>query len=367
VLLSPGLEAGGLKTSEFDYELPPELIAQQPLPKRDASRMMVVNRGERSLTDHVISDLPEFLRPGDVLVLNDAQVINARLFGYRDDTGGNVEVLLVEPVPGRGDETPDEGTDEQWLAMYRASGSPRQGLTLTLGDGQLRGRISDVVEGGRVLIKLSCAGSVLSLLSDVGHPPLPPYIRRGPNDREQARLDHERYQTIYASHPGAIAAPTAGLHFTPALLDRIRSIGVETVFVTLHVGPGTFKPVTVDTVADHEMEEERFTVADQVWRTIQEARRQGGRIVAVGTTSLRALESMAVRQAIGEARTSLFITPPYRFQVIDCLLTNFHLPRSTLLMLVSALAGGELIQEAYAAAVTRQYRFYSYGDCMFIN
>jgi S-adenosylmethionine:tRNA ribosyltransferase-isomerase len=345
-----------VKSSEFDYCLPPELIAQQPPPERTAARMMVVDRRAGTFGDHGVNDLPSFLRAGDLLVMNETRVIPARLFGRRPDTGGKVEVLLVE-----------EREPGLWEAMYRAAGRPRAGLEL-LFDGVGAARIDGMEPAGRVLLRFPPGTPVWDLIEAHGAVPLPPYIRREARSAAYAG-DRERYQTVYARHPGAIAAPTAGLHFTQALLDVLAQRGVARAAVTLHVGPGTFRSVACEDVENHAMESERYAVGEDAARLINGLDRAHGRVVAVGTTTVRACESAARatgRVEAGEGRTSLFIRPPFDFRVTDALLTNFHLPRSTLLMLVSAFAGRDLILEAYRAAVDRRYRFYSYGDCMLI-
>jgi S-adenosylmethionine:tRNA ribosyltransferase-isomerase len=344
-----------MKTSDFDYDLPPELIAQEPPSERTDARMMVLDRRTGAFSDHTVRELPDFLRAGDLLVMNETRVIPARLFGRRVDTGGRVEVLLVE-----------EREPQLWEAMYRAAGRPRQALDL-----QFEGVGPACVEGvdrGRVLLRFPAGTPVSELIEAHGSVPLPPYIRREPGAPTSA-ADRDRYQTVYARHSGAIAAPTAGLHFTEGLLDACERRGVTRTAVTLHVGPGTFKPMACDDVGEHEMESERYVIGDSAARCINGVDRASGRIVAVGTTTVRACESAALqtgRVEAGSGRTSLFIRPPFPFRVTDGLLTNFHLPKSTLLMLVSALAGPERVMAAYRAAVARHYRFYSYGDCMLV-
>jgi S-adenosylmethionine:tRNA ribosyltransferase-isomerase len=347
-----------LKASDFDYELPAELIAQQPLPGRSQSRMLVLDRSADGLVHATVAELPRFLRRGDLLVVNDTRVFPARLYGRRDDTGGRVELLLVEEHP-----------DGTWTSLFKASGRPRAGLAFSLAEGRLRGEILAVDEGGMVRLRLLAGGPVRDVLELVGAIPLPPYIRREGEGTAEREIDRERYQTVFAEKWGAVAAPTAGLHFTPELLDELGRAGVGRAAVTLHVGPGTFKPVKVDEVRDHVMDEERYLVPPESASAINAARAAGGRIVAVGTTTVRTLETVAApggHVPAGEGRSGIFIYPPYRFKAVDALLTNFHLPRSTLLMLVSAFAGRERVMAAYRAAVEHHYRFYSYGDCMLI-
>jgi S-adenosylmethionine:tRNA ribosyltransferase-isomerase len=359
-----------MRTCDYDYALPPERIAQQPLPERDASRMMVIRRAQRRWEHRTFRDLSALLHDGDLLVLNDTRVQPARLFGRRVDTGGTVDVLLVERV----DRSPVPA--ETWDTLMRSGFVPRPGIGIELADGRLRGEIVEVFEGGRVRVALTGTGPVNDILAAVGTVPLPPYIRRA-RQGSRAGADRERYQTVYARHPGAVAAPTAGLHFTRAMFDALAARGVEAARLTLHVGPGTFQPVRTEQVALHRMEAERFNVPDATREAVRAARARGGRVLAVGSTAVRALESAfcpAMPCAAGQDdRTALFIYPPYMFRAVDAMLTNFHLPRSTLLMMVSAFAapgetdaGRELILAAYADAVRERYRFYSYGDCMLL-
>jgi S-adenosylmethionine:tRNA ribosyltransferase-isomerase len=337
-----------LTVSDFDYALPPELIAQSPADERGGSRLLHLD-GQGRLHDRNFADIAGLLRAGDLLVFNDTRVIKARLTGHKA-SGGKIEVL-VERITE---------TDRAW-AHIRASKSPGPGTVLHLADSfdaQVLGR-----DGG--LFDLRFPGNVLDLLEAHGATPLPPYITHAPDSG-----DDERYQTVYAREPGAVAAPTAGLHFDVPMLDRLRAAGVERAFVTLHVGAGTFQPVRVESLSDHIMHAEWYTVPQATADAIARTRAAGGRVVAVGTTSARALESAAaqhlpLRESQGDTR--LFITPGYRFQALDALLTNFHLPQSTLLMMVSALAGMEPIRRAYAHAVAHRYRFFSYGDAMFIE
>jgi S-adenosylmethionine:tRNA ribosyltransferase-isomerase len=333
-------------TSDFDFELPAELIAQEAAP-RGASRLLVVDAGGEA-RHRSVADLPRILGPGDLLVVNNTRVIPARLFARRA-TGGRVEILLVDKLG-----------PVEWTALLKPGRRARPGTRLDL-DGieiEVRGKLDD----GRHEVRF--AEPIEPHLDRLGHVPLPPYIKR-----PDAAADRERYQTVYAAVPGAIAAPTAGLHFTPELLADLRQAGVEIAELTLHVGIGTFKPVTVELVHEHVMEAERFTLPAATVEAIERTRQSGGRVVAVGTTVVRTLESLAARGplAAGSGDTRLFITPGYRFQVVDVLLTNFHLPRSTLLMLVCAFGGRRHLLAAYEEAVRRRYRFYSYGDAMLIE
>lgn len=354
------------RTADFDYVLPEALIAQTPAARRDAARMMVLHRATGTVEHRTVRDVPDMLRAGDVLVVNDTRVIPARLTGRRAETGGRVELLLIEALPGGG----GAGGEALWRALCRMRGRLRPGLRLVLADGELEGELRTVEATGRVQVALWSDAPVAEVLERHGTAPLPPYIRRprGAGGAEEAAGDRERYQTVYARVPGAVAAPTAGLHFTPDLLERIRRRGVETAAVTLHVGPGTFRPVRSERVDGHRMEAERFEMGAAAARAVQAARERGGRVVAVGTTTVRTLEAAGAAERGGAAggRTDLFIYPPYTFRSVDALLTNFHLPRSTLLMLVSAFAGLDLTRRAYQTAIESGYRFYSFGDAMLI-
>jgi len=355
-----------VKVDLFDFRLPPERIAQRPAARRDGSRLMVLDRQDGNVDHARFDQLTNWLDPGDLLVFNDTRVIPARLVGAKP-SGGRVELLLLERA--------DQATAHRqcWSCLMRASRSPRVGTTLTFSE-----RLRAVVLGRDDQIwsvRLeSESDSIDDLIQRFGQMPLPPYIDRSDPEsamgRELAQQDSERYQTIFARHPGAVAAPTAGLHFTSELLDRLESHGVGRTQVTLHVGPGTFQPVRVDRVEDHVMHEERYQVDDDAARIIHRTRERGGRIVAVGTTVARTLEHLAARH--GEVRavdgaSDLFIYPGFEFRVIDALLTNFHLPRSTLLMLVSAFAGRQRVLAAYDQAISSGYRFYSYGDAMLVR
>lgn len=338
-----------MQLSDFDFDLPAELIAQTPLPERSASRLLVVDPVRSDLSDRPFNDFGEYLQSGDLLVFNDTRVIPARLFG-RKATGGKVEVMVERVL--------DSGT---LLAHVRASKAPKPGSDLILEEHiacRVMGREQDL------FLLQQVDGSWLELLDRYGHVPLPPYIRR-----DDANTDRERYQTVYARSPGAVAAPTAGLHFDELMLQSLQNRGVELARLTLHVGAGTFQPIRGDDIEAHVMHAERVEVPESTVAAIEAARHRGGRVIAVGTTVVRSLETAAAAGKLcaynGESR--LFIKPGYKFQVVDAMLTNFHLPRSTLLMLVSAFAGTELIRKAYAHAIAAQYRFFSYGDAMFIS
>lgn len=336
-----------MRVADFDFDLPPDLIAQFPPDVRGASRLLHVDaRGTRH--DRQFADLPLLLQPGDVLVVNDTRVIKARLYGQKD-TGGQVE-LLVERVT----------TDTQALAFIRASKTPRPGSRITLANGVTL----SVIEKRDDLYLCEFSAPVLDVLDAQGALPLPPYIERAAEADDDAR-----YQTVYAREPGAVAAPTAGLHFDDAMLATLAAAGVATARVTLHVGAGTFQPVRVDNVADHKMHSERYTIPPETVAAVAAARAAGKRVIAVGTTSLRALEaaSQTGQLQAGSNETDIFITPGYHFKTVDALITNFHLPKSTLLMLVSAFAGLDAIRAAYAHAIQSRYRFFSYGDAMFLD
>jgi S-adenosylmethionine:tRNA ribosyltransferase-isomerase len=345
-------------TRDFNYDLPPELIAQEPAARRDAARLLVVRRATGALEHHVFAGLPGLLNPGDLLVMNDTRVLPARLFG-RKPTGGKLELLFLEENP-----------DGTWDALLRTGSSrPAPGAVLDLAGGA-RATLLAAGEKGRVTIRVTSPVPVLALLEQHGLPPLPPYIQRPEVSSQQSAEDRARYQTVYARTPGAVAAPTAGLHFTPELFQALEARDIQRAFVTLHVGLGTFRPVTAERVEDHRMEAERYTVPPETAARIAATRRAGGRVVAVGSTSIRTLETVAAAHdgeiCAAAGRTDLFITPPYRFRAVEALITNFHLPCSTLLMMVSAFAGSDLIRRAYAEAVRERYRFFSYGDAMLI-
>lgn len=339
-----------MKVSDFDFSLPDELIARYPLACRSDSKLLCLDAETGARSHRNFTDLEAMLKRGDLLVFNDTRVIPARLFGQKE-TGGKVEVL-VERVRGEG----------ECLAHIRSSKSPRADQVIILEDGtrlRVHGR-----DGALFILALDDPGRLLEVLERLGHMPLPPYM-----DRPDEAMDRERYQTVYARSAGAVAAPTAGLHFDEALLDRLAAKGVRQTFVTLHVGAGTFQPVRVDRIEDHRMHSEWLEVGPETVAAIEETRAAGGRVVAVGTTSVRALESAASEGELKpfQGETTIFIYPGYRFRVVDSLITNFHLPQSTLLMLVSAMAGRDAILAAYNDAVSERYRFFSYGDAMFID
>ena len=340
-----------MKKSDFYFDLPEELIAQTPLEKRDASRLMCLDRATGEITHRVFSDLVDLLNPGDCLVMNDSRVLPARLLGTRE-TGGAVEVLLLRDLGGG-----------EWECLTRPGRKTKPGTHLSFGGGELTAEVMSVAEGGNRVVKFSYDGIFLEVLERLGKMPLPPYITQRLSERE-------RYQTVYARENGSAAAPTAGLHFTEALLDTLRANGVLIADVLLHVGLGTFRPVSAENVEEHHMHSEYFEVSESAAATINAARAAGGRIVSVGTTSCRTLESVTDDDGIVHAKsgwTDIFITPGYRFKAVDALITNFHLPESTLLMLVSALCSREEMLSVYAHAVRERYRFFSFGDAMFIQ
>ena len=341
-----------MKTSDFVYDLPEELIAQTPMARRDGSRLLVLDKKSGEVEHRHFYDLTDYLHTGDCLVLNNSRVIPARLFGTRP-TGGAVEVVLLKDLG-----------ENRWECLSRPGKKMRPGTEVIFGnDGELKGVVEDVMEDGNRIIRFTYEGIFLEILEKLGHMPLPPYIKEQLNDPE-------RYQTVYSKEPGSAAAPTAGLHFTNEMLDKIRAMGVEVCFVTLHVGLGTFRPVKVENVEEHEMHSEYCTIPEETAAAIARTRTRGGRVIAVGTTSCRTLESFAAEDGSIQAAggwTNIFIYPGYRFKCIDALVTNFHLPGSTLVMLVSALAGRENILNAYNEAVKERYRFFSFGDAMFIH
>jgi S-adenosylmethionine:tRNA ribosyltransferase-isomerase len=357
-------------TAELDYDLPARLIAQQPPRERTAARMLVLERGVAGCIHRHFTDLPGYLRAGDLVVLNDTRVFPARLVGQWCDTGGAVELLLLEPAQGAGCDGGGESVSV-WEALCGSGRKARAGLRAGFGGGELTAEIvRPADEGGLVRVALRGAPALDELLARHGRTPLPPYIARRGAAAGVAALDQERYQTVYARQSGAVAAPTAGLHFTHALLGDLARAGIAIATVTLHVGPGTFQPVKTERLEDHRMHSERYEVTAAAAAAIRSCRARGGRILAVGSTTVRTLETMAAEhggQAVACAgRSRLFIRPPYRFCFSDRMLTNFHLPRSTLLAMVAALAGRERVLAAYSAAIAAEYRFYSYGDCMLI-
>ena len=353
-----------MRASQFDYDLPGELVAQQPLADRSASRMLVLHRASGDIEHRRFTDLPQYLDAGDCVVINDTRVIPARLLGRRDG-GGQAELLLLRPIG-----------DDCWEALARPARRLRVGDTLTFG-GEIAATVEEERPAGVRVVRLAHEGELMAALDRVGAIPLPPYIHRhqkppqeaSPEQIAQEARDRERYQTVYAQMPGAVAAPTAGLHFDEAMLARLDAQGVAVATITLHVGLGTFRPVQVECIEDHQMDAEVYHISPQTAATINACRAAGGRVVAVGTTVVRALETVADeagRLSAADGETKLFVYPGYRFRAVDVLLTNFHLPRSTLLMMVSAFAQREQILQAYRQAVKRRYRFYSYGDCMLI-
>jgi len=337
-----------MRLADFDYTLPPDLIAQRPVSPRDASRLLVLDRATGRITHRIFKEIGDYLRPGDVLALNDTRVLPARLRGRRRGSSGAVEVLLLRPA-----------TDGAWEALVRPGRRLRPGVVVEVGPEAAALEIGERLAGGRRMVRLPTGETMMGLMQRTGEAPLPPYIRRPVENPDD-------YQTVYARIDGAVAAPTAGLHFTPELLERLRAQGVEIVTLTLHVGPGTFQPVLTDDITAHRMEGEHYRIAPEAAETIN-ARR--GRLVAVGTTTVRALETAALpddRVSAGSGWTELFILAGFQFRVTEALVTNFHLPRTTLLMLVSAFAGRETILSAYAEAIHERYRFYSFGDAMLI-
>ena len=344
---------------EFDYDLPLDLIAQYPIGKRDQSRLMVLHREDQSIEHRSFLEITDYFKPGDILVLNDTKVIPARLIG-RKQTGGKVEVFLLKPQEN------GNSNDPIWHCLVRCSKNPKLNSKIFFNQSLTAEIIEKEEEGFKV--KFNCEGNLEQVLDRIGITPLPPYIKRG-NGLHGERLDRERYQTIFARSRGAVAAPTAGLHFTGELLDQIKEKGVTVLFITLHVGWGTFQPVRVEQIEEHHMQAEYYTLDSFTAKSLKEALRRKARIISVGSTTTRSLEYLANGQGNvkwGEGFTSLFIYPGYNFKVIDSLITNFHLPRSTLLMLVAAFAGKEFILEAYREAIKEGYRFYSYGDAMMI-
>jgi S-adenosylmethionine:tRNA ribosyltransferase-isomerase len=348
--------------SDFDFRLPEELIAQRPLDERDASRMLVLDRARQSWRDRQFSDLPDELSEGDLLVVNNTRVFPARLAGRREPSGGQVELLLIE-----------ERGPLVWDALARPARRLARGQLISFGDGRLRAEVIDERDDGRRTVRFICGPEdFFALVEELGRMPLPPYIKRERLEDDDAggAADRERYQTVYAASRGAIAAPTAGLHFTPRVFELLRARGVAVAEITLHVGYGTFAPVRVEDLSGHAVEPERFEIGDEAARAINEAREGGRRVVAVGTTTVRALESAADergRVRAGRDLARLTVTPGHEFKIVGALVTNFHLPRSSLLVLVAAFAGRGLTLAAYRHAVAARYRFYSYGDCMLIK
>lgn len=341
-----------MNVNDFDFHLPEELIAQNPLQERTGSRLLVLNKRTGDMEHRTFTDLKHYLKAGDTLVLNDTRVIPARLFGVKEGTGAHIEVLLLKPLG-----------EDRWETLVRPGKRVKPGTRIVFGDHLLIAECEESTEVGGRIVRFEYEGIFNELLDQLGEMPLPPYIK--------AQLeDSERYQTVYAKHRGSAAAPTAGLHFTEEYLEELKAMGVQLAFVTLHVGLGTFRPVAADTVEEHEMHSEFYTLTEENARMINETKARGGRIIAVGTTSCRTLETIGQKYGgklvAAEGWTSIFIYPGYEFRVIDGLVTNFHLPKSTLVMLVSALAGRENILRAYNEAVEQKYRFFSFGDAMLI-
>ena len=340
-----------MKVSDFNYYLPEELIAQTPIQKRDESRLMVLDKTNQTIEHKVFKDILDYLKPGDCLVRNNTKVIPARLYGIKEDTGVHVEFLLLHRIEG-----------DIWEVMVHPGRRLKKGVHVTFGDGLLKAEILEQMDNGNRKVKFEYNGIFNEILDQIGLMPLPPYIK-------ERLKDKDRYQTVYAKYEGSAAAPTAGLHFTDELLEKIKAKGVEIANVTLHVGIGTFRPVKVENIEDHDMHSEHYYIKKEDADKINNARKNGGRIISVGTTSCRVLESVAdengfVKEVEGD--TSIFIYPGYKFKCIDCLITNFHLPESTLIMLVSTLAGKDFVMKAYEEAVKDRYRFFSFGDAMFI-
>ena len=341
-----------MKTSDFYYDLPKELIAQTPVEPRDSSRLLVLDRRSGDIFHRRFSDIIDFLHEGDLIVANDSRVLPARIYGVKDGTGARVEFLLLRQLGGN-----------RWETLCKPGKKAREGAFFSFGDGILRATVAEVKDDGNRVVDFDCDENFFSTLDKIGQMPLPPYIT------EELR-DKERYQTVYSHELGSAAAPTAGLHFTDELMERIRQKGVKIAYVTLHVGLGTFRPVKVEDVTKHKMHSEHYEIPGETARLINETKKNGGRVIAIGTTSCRTLESVATQY--GEIRpcegfTDIFIYPGYEFKVLDGLVTNFHLPESTLIMLVSAFAGYDNIMNAYRTAVNERYRFFSFGDAMFIS
>ncbi len=340
-----------MKTSDFYYDLPQELIAQEPLKDRSSSRLLVLHRDSGEIEHKIFKDITGYLKKGDCLVINDTKVMPARLIGARKNTGARVEILLLV-----------RKDLDTWEVLTYPGKKAKPGDIITFGDGRLEAEILEVIEGGNRIVKFHYDGVFETILDELGEMPLPPYITHKLEDKN-------RYQTVYAVHEGSAAAPTAGLHFTKELLDEIKNMGVEIAHVTLHVGLGTFRPVKVEDVTNHEMHSEYYVVEKEEADKINNARKNGGRIISVGTTSTRTLESVTDENGVvqpGSGWTKIFIYPGYKFKAVDCLITNFHLPESTLIMLVAALVGKDKILDTYRIAVEEKYRFFSFGDAMFI-
>ena len=340
-----------MKVSDFNYDLPEELIAQHPYDKRDEARLMLLDRNNETIEHKVFKDIIDYLNPGDCLVINNTKVLPARLLGFKD-TGAHIEFLLLKRLEG-----------DTWEAMVRPGNKLRPGTTVTFGDGILKAEVLDIMQGGNRKVKFEYKGIFNEILDKIGLMPLPPYIK-------ETLKENDKYQTVYAKYEGSAAAPTAGLHFTDELLDKLREKGVEIANVTLHVGIGTFRPVKVENIEDHDMHSEHFYIKEEDVEKINKAKEAGKRVIACGTTSCRVLESISDvntgKVKAYEGDTKIFIYPGYKFKCIDGLITNFHLPESTLIMLVSAFAGNDYIMRAYKEAVDQRYKFFSFGDAMFI-
>ncbi|WP_247948516.1 tRNA preQ1(34) S-adenosylmethionine ribosyltransferase-isomerase QueA [Streptococcus gordonii] len=342
-----------MNTADFDFHLPEELIAQTPLEKRDASRLLVVDRSSGEFSDQHFDSIIDQLQPGDALVMNNTRVLPARLYGEKPGTGGHVELLLLKNTEG-----------DQWEVLAKPAKRLKVGAQVSFGDGRLTATVVDELEHGGRIVRFDYQGIFLEVLESLGEMPLPPYIH-------EKLVDRERYQTVYAKENGSAAAPTAGLHFTKELLAQIEAKGVKLVYLTLHVGLGTFRPVSVDNLDDHEMHSEFYTLSEEAAATLREVKANGHRVIAVGTTSIRTLETIG-NKFQGEIQadsgwTNIFIKPGYQWQIVDAFSTNFHLPKSTLVMLVSAFAGRDLTLKAYEHAIAERYRFFSFGDAMFIK
>ena len=342
-----------MNTADFDFDLPEELIAQTPLEKRDASRLLVVDKETGAFSDQHFDQIIDQLQPGDALVMNNTRVLPARLYGIKPETGGHVELLLLKNTQG-----------DDWEVLAKPAKRLRVGAQISFGDGRLTATVIEELDHGGRIVRFAYEGIFLEVLESLGEMPLPPYIH-------EKLADRERYQTVYAKENGSAAAPTAGLHFTEELLEQIAAKGVELVYLTLHVGLGTFRPVSVDSLDDHEMHSEFYSLSEEAAQTLRQVKAKGGRVIAVGTTSIRTLETIGSKfqgqiQA-DSGWTNIFIKPGYDWKVVDAFSTNFHLPKSTLVMLVSAFAGRSLTLEAYEHAIAERYRFFSFGDAMFIK
>lgn len=340
-----------MKTSDFYYDLPQELIAQTPIEPRDASRLMVLNKETGALEHRIFRDLTEYLTNKDCLILNNTRVIPARIYGTKMETGAYVEFLLLT-----------QKENDVWECLCKPGKRAKIGTKFDFGDGKLQGEVIDVQEDGNRIVRFTCDGNIFAVLDEIGQMPLPPYIKEKLENKE-------RYQTVYSKELGSAAAPTAGLHFTPEMLEKIKAMGVKIGYVTLHVGLGTFRPVKVDDVTKHKMHTEHYHMPPETAELINETKKNGGRVIAVGTTSCRTIESVAAKNGCiceDDDNTSIFIYPGFEFKCMDALITNFHLPESTLIMLVSAFAGFDNIMNAYNTAVKEKYRFFSFGDAMFI-